>query len=197
MSKGNVLTGQWKLNLEKCTSQSELLKEMGRKFWETSVINKANEDFCLFHFQKEIEGKKVHYFEKFVTIYLDSAILKVLSKIFPIEIDRMSYTHKFVANNKEKIHEDDEKRFGKCSSRTIMDENEEKKRGFTIRWYIKTGVLKVFHFVNDNGQLQVEMEFTSPKRVCKATKIYDRVEMSDENKKRFESMPYKGDVVIQ
>lgn len=184
------LTGQWRLNLDKCTSQSELLKEMGRKWWETSVINKAHEDFCLFHFQKEIEGKKINYFEKFVSIYLDSVTLKILSKVLPIEIDRMHYTHKFVANNKEKQHEDDQKRFGPCQSRTITEAN-----GFIIRWYLKTGVLKVYHFVNPQNQLQVDMEFTSPKKIVKATKVYDRIEMTPENKKRLETMSYKTDLV--
>ena len=70
------LTGNWKLNLKKSTAQHDLLGAMGRKYWEKVCIDKADEDFCLYHFLKP--ENNCHYFEKFVVIYLDSKVLKFL-----------------------------------------------------------------------------------------------------------------------
>jgi hypothetical protein len=181
------LTGQWKLNPKKCTSQKELLQLMGRKFWEISAIDKANEDFRLIHFKKPVgEGREIHFFDKLVVIYLESTVLKLLSAILPIEFDRVRYTHKLVANNKNKPHADDEKRFGECSSKTTWDPESKENdgvEGFTIRWYVKTGILKVFHFVNSDGDLQVNMEMTNAKgKVSHAKKVYERQPMGDDMK---------------
>jgi hypothetical protein len=191
------LTGKWKLNKDKCTSQRDVLKLMNRKFWEVSAIDKADEDFEILHFLKKMEdGKTIHYLEKFVVIYLDSSVLKILSAIFPIDIDKVKYSHKLVANNKEKKHDNDEKQFGPCSSRTTWEKNHENHEGFTIRWYLKMGILKVFHFVNNNNELQVELEMTKPNgESAKAIKIYERQKQDQERLHYIEKLPYKSDLV--
>jgi len=167
------LTGKWKLNLEKCTSQTDLLKAMGRPPWQIWVIDKANEDFNLCHFKRPSKsGLDLHYFEKHVVIYLDSSILKVLSSLFRVDTDKVRYQHKLVANNKPAHHADDEKQFGECSSITSWDDNDS---GFTIRWHLKRGLLKVSHHVNADDQLVVTMDLTGAHgKVTSATKVYDR-----------------------
>ena len=195
MNVHRSLTGNWKLNLGKSTSQYGLLGAMGRKFWEKSCIDKANEDFCLFHFQKSVNDKIVHYFEKFVVIYLDSSVLKLLSALLPIEFDKVRYTHKLVANNQVKAFPDDEKRFGACTARTTW-EHDDNREGFMIRWYLKNMILKAFHFVNDKGELQMEMELTDHLgKVTKAIKIYDRTPFTADQSEKLNQMTYKTDLV--
>jgi len=195
------LTGEWKLNKSKCTPQKDVLKLMGRKNWEISVIDKADENFGILHFEKKIEdGKSIHYFEKFVTIYLDSSVLKFLAAIFPIDIDRVKYSHKLIANNKEKQHENDEKQFGPCSSRTTWEKNHDGHEGFTIRWYLpKRGILKVFHFINENNELQVELEMTTNKNghneTSKAIKIYEKQETPKERIAYLNTLDYKNELI--
>lgn len=181
---------------EKSTSQVELLRLMGRKQWEISVIDKADEDFCLLHYKKRLpDGKEIHYFDKFVVIYLASNALRVLASIVKLDFDKVRYTHKLVANNVEKKHADDEKRFGQCSSRTSWEQNHDGYQGFTIRWYIGRGVLKVFHFVNHNGFLQVEMEMTTPAgKKASAVKIYERHELTEVTRKHIAESPHHQDL---
>jgi len=189
-------TGEWKLNLAQSSSQYELLKTMGRKPWETSVIDRASEEFCLFHFRKLLPDQtSVNYFEKFVVIYLDSQVLRFLSAILPIEFDKVRYHHKFTANGKEKHHPDDEKRFGECTSRTTW-ENRQGQEGFCIRWYIKTGILKVWHYINDQNQLISELEMCrSDGGVAKARKVYERQAIKEEHKALLNAAAYKSDLV--
>ncbi len=188
------LTGNWKLNLAKSTSQKELLVAMGKPSWVIRYIDQAEEDFVLFHFCKNHDGKPVHYFEKFVKIYLNSTLLQIVSALFDLEYDKVSYSHKLVANNKEKHHEDDEKRFGKCISRTTW-EPMGNRQCFVIRWYLNVGLLKSTHWVNDQDELNMEMELTSGDKVTKATKVFDRVPLS-EKQALLNAMPYKNDLVV-
>ena len=156
---------------------------MGRKSWQVSVIDKANEDFRLLHFAKPTpSGKTLHYFDKDVTIFLDSKVLSWLSsltRLFTIEFDRVKYRHVLAANNRMVEHKNDEKQFGVCQSRTSWVGE---TSGFTIRWYLKQGLLKVDHHVNARDQLEVRMHFTKPdKKTCTAVKIYDRVPFTAED----------------
>jgi len=170
---------------------------MGRKFWELSAIDKASEEFRLIHFKKVLaENKEIHFFDKLVVIYLDSYVLKVLSALLPLEFDKVTYAHKLVANNKEKKHEDDEKRFGPCASKTTWEGKSAAHNGaegFTIRWYVKTGILKVFHFVNPDGDLHVEMEMTTASgATARAKKVYERQPMGDEMQAYIAKSPHKA-----
>lgn len=169
-------TGHWRLNQKLCDSQIEVLTLMGRKPWELSVIDKADEDFNLFHFKRQTKyGSDMHFFEKHVVLYLDSTLLKILAAMVRLEVDKVKYQHKLVANNLEVEHPDDEKHFGPCKSRTTWEKSHEGHTGFTIRWFISRGVLKVFHFVNDKDQLQVEMEMRRVDgKSAKCVKIYER-----------------------
>jgi hypothetical protein len=186
-----MLTGFWKLNPKKSTSQREVLKLMGRPSWQLSAIDKANENFCILHFQRKINDKIVNYFEKFVVIYLDSTVLKLLSTILPGNIDQVKYHHKLFVNGKKQEHENDEKQFGKCSSLTTW-ERHNNNEGFTIRWYIRRGILKVFHFINKNDELQVELEMTNATgETAKAVKIYERHEMPKDRQEYINHLPNK------
>lgn len=172
------LSARWKLNVSKSTSQQQLLKVMGRKPWEVSVIDKAQEDFALLHLYHPEQKNMV--FDKRVTIFLDSKMLKLLSLLTRIEFDRVTYTHMLNANGQRVEHADDEKRFGPCGSATTWHRA---GRGFTIRWFLTGALLKVFHTVNDQGELEVQMEVKNGKgRVEKATKIYERVPWTDADK---------------
>ena len=186
------LSGRWKLMNEHCSSQREVLKLMGRKPWEISVIDKADEYFDLLHFTKQMpDHQSIHFFDKFVIISLDSKFLHLLSKAFT-EIDKVKYSHKLVANNVEKKHENDEKHFGVCASRTTWEKDHSGHQGFTIRWFIARGILKVFHFVNEQDQLVVEMEMTLPSnRSAKCTKIYGRTEFTHDMQNYIDNHPYK------
>lgn len=191
---GSSLTGHWRLNQKLCTTQTDVLRIMGRKPWEISVIDKADEDFNLFHFKRQTrDGTDMHFFEKHVILSLDSRVLKLVSTLSRIEFDKVKYTHKLVANNVEVEHADDEKRFGKCKSRTTWEGD---RNGFTIRWFIQNSVLKVFHFVNANNQLQVEMEVINAQKTAKCIKIYDRLPFSPEMQKLLDNHVYKQQLCV-
>lgn len=187
------LTGHWCLNQAQCTSQTDVLRLMGRKTWEISVIDKADEDFNLFHFKRQTQGgADLHYFEKHVLLFLDSRILKIIHAMMRLEVDRVKYHHKLVANNVEVEHADDEKHFGPCKSRTTWERDHEGHEGFTIRWFIQRGVLKVFHYLNHEGQLRVEMEMLRPDgRHAKCVKIYDRKPFSEAMQQTLDASPHK------
>ncbi len=188
------LTGHWRLLPAACTSQKETLKLMGRKPWELSVIDKADEDFNLFHFKRQTrDGQDMHFFEKHVILSLDSRFLKTLAALSRhLEFDKVKYAHKLVANNVEVDHVDDEKRFGPCKSRTTWEPNHEGHTGFTIRWFISRGVLKVFHFLNERGQLQVEMDMhTTQGKTARCVKIYERAPFTPEMQKLLDASPHK------
>lgn len=185
------ITGRWKLDTAQSTDQKQMLKLMGRPFWQISVINNAEEDFRLFHFAKTLEGQIVHYFDKHVTIYLTSTFLQVMSKILRIEFDKVRYKHKLVANGRKKAHPDDEKQFGPCESVTTSAED-----GFTIRWYLKKGLLKVFHFVDGQDRLNVRMQYSVPSgKMEEATKIYHRVPFTEEDQRYLDRHAEKAHVI--
>lgn len=164
------LTGLWKLNLKKSSSQTELLKAMGRPTWQIWVIDKANEDFQLHHFIKN----NIHFFEKHVVIYLDSIILKALSTMFNVDKDKVKYRHMLLANKQPVKHKDDEKQFGDCESISSYENSV-----FTIRWYLRRGLLKVDHFINPRHELEVHMSMTTLKQTVEAVKIYDRYDIDE------------------
>lgn len=189
------LTGHWRLNPQLCSTQTDVLKLMGRKPWEISVIDKADEDFNLFHFKRKAKDglSDIHFFEKHVVLSLDSRLLKLLSAMVRIEVDKVKYAHKLVANNVEVQHADDEKRFGVCHSRTTWEDQHEGHRGFTIRWLLTRGVLKVFHFLNERGQLQVEMEMqTVHHQSARCTKIYERAPFDPPMQKLLDESPHRA-----
>lgn len=180
----NRFTANWKLNHEKSSSQCELLRCLGRNRFQQSVIDKADEDFALFHFYDE--EKKVHFFEKNVIIYLLPTIVDWLQRVMPfltIELNRVEYSHQLVANGKHKAHEEDQKQFGKCTSVTTWDESCPEAKGvpaFTIRWYLSNGILKVIHFVDDEDRLTMLMDFANiDGSHGEATKKFDRHEFPD------------------
>ncbi len=191
--KSPILTGHWRLLKDRCTTQTDVLKLMGRAFWEISVIDKADEDFNLFHFKRQTkDGKDMHFFEKHVILSLDSKVLKILTSLVKIEFDKVKYSHKLVANNAEVEHHDDEKRFGPCKSRTTWETDHSGHEGFTIRWMIHRGVLKVFHFINSDGHLQVEMEMRMPSgKSAKCIKIYERAPFEPAMQEIIEKSPHK------
>jgi hypothetical protein len=190
------LTAQWKLNKTKCTTQQPVMKLMGRKAWEISLVDKADEDFRLLHFCKPPTGAgtpELHFFDKYVIIYLDSMILKMLSFLPLVEFDKIRYSHKLTANGKEKKYADDEKRFGPCASRTTWEAtNEYGFPGFTIRWYVNNGMLKVQHFVNRQDELEVHMTMTDhagKQASCK--KVYDRQPFSEDGRHYTQASEYR------
>ncbi len=199
MTSISSVTGNWRLSLTKSTPQNEFLGAMGRMYWERVCIDKADENFWLLHFLKPMPNNvpSIHYFEKYVTIYLKMSVLSILAKLLSIEFDKVQYSHKLIGNNKEKQHPDDEKRFGPCSSRTTW-EKIDNREGMVIRWYVPKckGLLKVFHFVNDVGDLQVEMEFSDNLgKITKAIKIYERLPFTDAQQAQLEKMTYKAELL--
>lgn len=192
-----VLTGHWKLQPQLSTTQTQVLQLMGRKQWEISVIDKAEEDFNLFHFKRfGQEGHAMHFFEKHVVLYLDSKVLRVLSALVRLEVDRVKYHHRLVANNVEVTHPDDEKRFGECKSRTTWERHHDGHEGVTIRWFLRRGVLKVFHFLNSEGRLQVELEMTTFEgQKAKCIKIYERLPFTAEMQALLDKSPHKAQLL--
>lgn len=189
------LSGFWKLNHDKSSSQRALLTAMGRKSWQISVIDQASEEFCCWHFRKPVaDQKSLHFFEKNVTIFLSSTILKLISLVTRVEFDRVRYSHKLTANGKEKAHPDDEKRFGPCTSRTSWETGVGNREGLMIRWYLSNGLLKVFHFVNGKGELEAHLEFTDHKgHSVSAIKVYDRHPFTEEQTRTLRALPYASD----
>lgn len=164
-------TGLWKLNCEKTLSQKTILRAMGRPTWQISVIDGANEDFRLLHFTRSVNDKKIHYIEKNVRIFLNSQFLSTISYWLSIPFNEVQYKHILLANGQAVQHADDAKQFGPCTSRTVWTDE-----GFTIRWYLSAGLLKVTHQVlNNNTELHVKLHFTNHDNVTTvSTKIYDR-----------------------
>jgi len=174
-----MLTGLWELDLDQTTTQAPVLRLMGRPNWQISVIDKAKERFRLIHYKSD---KGVHFVHKHVHLHLDSVILAWLSKLAfgKIPFDQVTYSHWLYANNAEKNHDDDEKRFGPCQSVTSWEEDG--PRTLTIRWKLPRGLLHVTHQVTDKDHLKVELTFTEKKRpghdkpqIATATKIYRRL----------------------
>lgn len=183
------LSGLWRLDHGATNSQIELLKAMERPFWQLQVINKSDEDFRLFHFHKPEEN--IHFFDKKVNIYLASIVLKILSKIINIPYDQVSYKHKLTANSKRKDHEPDAKEFGKCYSICSWEKNSEGHNGLMIRWFIKPGLLKVFHHVNDNDRLVCNMHMQNSKgKDIYATKRYKRIPFRPDDEKELQDSKY-------
>jgi hypothetical protein len=178
------LTGCWKLNHEWSSSQSDLLVALGRPFFQRAVIDRADEEFVLFHFYDEARHQ-THFFEKHVTIHLLPSVVNVIKRMMPflnIEMTQVKYDHMLVANGKPKQHNDDQKQFGPCESRTTWSKEVSDAfgfPGFTIRWYLANGLLKCDHFVDGEDRLNMIMEFTNTQtgNVGRAFKKYARTAM--------------------
>lgn len=183
-------TGCWDLDHELSSSQSEFLKAMGRPYWQRVAVDKADERFRLMHFA--LDGGEMNFVDKDVKISLANKIVKVLSAITRIEFDKVHYAHKLTCNGKEVKHEDDEKRFGPCLSRTSWE-----TEGFVIRWYLANGLLKVSHSVNPQGNFMMVMTFTDgvSQKETTATKVYRRGKPTPEDLKYFLSHPYRTMIV--
>ena len=155
------LTGLWQLDHKLCDSQEKLLTNMGRVYWQRKVIDFADEKFFLLHFQRG----DLHYFLKRVDIYLAGKTFAKWTKILKLEFDKVHYAHTIKANCKEVEHKDDEKRFGDCTSVTswgVSLPGVPADAGFTIRWRLQKGVLKVQHIVTNDDILECHMTFTKP-----------------------------------
>lgn len=188
------LTGCWRLNHEWSTSQYDLLTVLGRPFYQKSVIDRADEEFVLFHFLDSAK-QNTHFFEKYVTIQLLPSVVSMVKKLMPflnIEITHVKYHHMLVANGQLKKHEEDQKQFGVCESRTTWSD-QLPSPGFTIRWYLKNGLLKCDHFVDQDDRLNMVMEFThaDQKQVARAVKKYERGVMSPPHQALLDQHKYK------
>ena len=178
MSATSGFTGYWKLSHDKSSSQKELLKAMGRSKFQIYMIDSAEENFRLYHFAK---GNQ-HVLEKDVTIFIQGNLVKIASTLFNTDLTRIHYSHKLKANGKEKMHADDEKQFGDCKSVTLWDSKSDPEN-FTIRWYVKNGIIKVKHSIV-NDCLVVDMTFTpsdKKKKIETSQKVYDRGNLTEED----------------
>ena len=176
-----AFTGCWQLNHSKSSKQSDLLTAMERPRWQIRVGDGADERIRLLHCTKTLTSdKQLHFFDKKVKIYLNSSLLNILSKLTfnKIPFNEVNYHHNIYCD-KEQTHQDDSKNFGQCTSRTTWN-NEEKS--FTIRWYIKNGLLKVVHTNPSKNEFKCCITFTNKKgQVTKAEKVYDRIQMLSED----------------
>ncbi len=164
-----TLTGLWELDLSLSSSQSDLLRAMRRPEWQISVIDKAKEKFRLLHYFKPDTQR--HYLHKSVHIHLDSKLLDVVSRLFNIPFNQVTYSHWLICNGAAVEHKDDEKRFGPCKSVTTYEDN-----CIIIRWYLENGLLHVRHWVDDQDRLNVQLTHTNGDgHVVNATKIYRRI----------------------
>lgn len=189
--KNGSLTARWRLNKKSCTSQKQVLKLMGRAAWEIYFIDDADEDFRLLHFKRDRPDRsQLHFFDKYVKITLNSKFLKGVSIFWP-NVNKVEYKHSLVANKNPKNHRDDQKKFGPCISRTSWESNNQGRVGFMIRWYLKNGLLKVFHYVNQEDQLCVTMYFENKQgETAECVKLYDRVQWTDFDKLYIKSHKY-------
>jgi hypothetical protein len=137
-------TGRWELDIEKSSSQKNLLKAMGKPAWQRKVVDGANELYNIFQFKRTTKtGKSVYFYDISSKIFLVSKILKF------IPFSSVKYSHTIVANKKEIKHLNDEKKFGDCTSRTEQLTGQSHPT-FVVRWYLQSGILKVSHiFISD------------------------------------------------
>jgi hypothetical protein len=168
------LTGFWVLNNELSSEQNRFMAALGRPIWERKAIDKADEDFILFHHKLEKGDKVIHCLDKDVTIYLKATIIKLLSLF--IEYDKVHYNHIFVANNKPVLLKDDEKHLGDCTAALTWNSS---RNGFMLVWKLKKhwpGTLSVFHRLRNHDQMEIEMSYKSDdgKHTGIVTKVYDR-----------------------
>jgi len=190
---GELFTGCWDIDHKLSTPQSEFLKAMGRPYWQRVAVDKANERFRLIHFIAQQGNHKLHMFDKDVKIFLTNGLVKMLSKMTSIEFDKVDYSHRLTCNGKEVDHKDDEKRFGDCKSRTTW-ESDMGKQGFVIRWYLNQGLLKVFHYISDQGNFTMVMTFTDGKtqKATSATKVYRKSRPTPEDVSYLQNHPHKA-----
>lgn len=177
------LTGRWQLNLDKSDSQRDFLKLWGRPSWQYDVIDKADEDFFIVHFVILVGDRDIHCFHKDVHIYLKSNALKFASAltswITGKKFDQVQYKHNLKATGREQKHPDDEKRFGPCSSVSVIEDG-----CFILRWRITKGLIVVKHFIDESdGRLNAQMTFTAVSGKSEtSTKRYDRIPFTKDNK---------------
>lgn len=194
------ITGRWVLDRAKSTSQKDILRMMGRPDWQIKVIDQADEDFFVLQFRHvSAQGQVTHSMYKQVRIYLvDNNLLRGIGDFFQtmtgISLTAVEYKHHLIANAKAANFADDEKRFGPCSARTFLD-NKTNQTGISIHWFLQTSppvTLKVFHFINSDGNLQIDMECNG----SKATKIYNRVDLKPEDKELIESHKFRKELLM-
>jgi hypothetical protein len=155
---------------------------MERPRWQIKVGDGADENIRLIHCTEQLpSGKQIYYFDKKVNIYLKSSLLTILSKLAlkKIPFNEVNYHHNIYCGGKEQSHLDDSKQFGDCTSRTTWSTID---NSFTIRWYIKNGLLKVVHTTPSENEFKCSMTFTNKKaEVTIAHKVYDRIPMLRED----------------
>jgi hypothetical protein len=103
---------------------------------------------------------------------------KTVSKLTnsEVEFDKVCYRHRLLENAVVE-HVDDEKRFGPCRSKTTVVKDVSQNMVVTVKWFLKTGLLLVNHFVDEQDRLHEELHFypmgkgTTP---CTASKVYHR-----------------------
>jgi hypothetical protein len=147
-------TGNWVIDHAKSDSQKPLLEAMKKPSWQIYVINDADEDFELLHFEQVVNSKKTHCFTKNVRMFLNSSVLSVLSAIVNIHFNEIKYNHSFEANGAKVHHLDDKKGFGECDSITTYNSS---NNTFTIRWQLKTGLLIAVHSLPTDDQFRIDM----------------------------------------
>lgn len=180
------LTGVWKLKRELSSPQQNVMRAMGRPNWQADVVDQADEDFFMLHFAVRPAGlpesaPPLHLVDKRVTIELQQQFLQLVKGL--ADFTKLHYEHKLSANGKEVKHPDDEKGFGPCVSVCSVGPGEGSRcpKGqdvFLIRWYLRRGLLKVFHFVDENDRLHAVLQFHPAAAggvVVSASKVYERV----------------------
>lgn len=165
-------SGKWQIDHALSSSQKPLLEAMGRAKWQIYVIDGADEDFELIYEEKVKNEKKVHTFTKNVRVFLNSSVLTIMSKVFPIPFNEIKYNHTFVHGTK--VHyKDDIKGFGECDSVTTYNAEH---NTFTIRWYLNCGLLTAFHSLEKPNQFRIDMKLECRDRPdIVVYKVYRRV----------------------
>lgn len=158
------ISGRWVLHHEACDSQKPLMRAMGRPEWQIHLVDGAQEVFLLLLCSGGDVVKKVH-------IYLQSRLLQALKHTLRMDYTEVHYDHTLTADGGVELHQDDEKRFGECTSTTVLDGST-----LTITWCTKHGDLRVDHRLNEQGLLEARMTFTNRQtgKAVTATKRYKR-----------------------
>lgn len=173
-----MITGYWKLDREKSASQKEVMKIMGRKWYEIRIIDHVDEHFMLKLFDVPNKIPKLTMKAKLFVR------LEVLKRFPKIPVKNMSYNHVLNANPKTlQHHPDDAKGFGDCESLSTWDE---KTGTFTINWIMTRGVtksgkkltsvLRVDHRLRSDNELEAVMHIEWGDEEATCTKVYNRDE---------------------
>ncbi len=174
-----MFSSRWTICHAKSDSQQQLLKAMGKSFWQIGLIDRAFEDFRLLHYTLTQDNHKVHVFEKNNRMFLDSnglAALKILT-LGHIDFHEIKYNHTFLANGLSQPHPNDAKQFGECQSITTWNP---KLHLFTIRWRLHNGLLIAHHCITARDEFQMIIEFTGAKQEkFSVKKIYERSALTE------------------